>query len=105
MSLHNPDLILMDLSMPGLDGWQTSELIRRRIGSSAPIIVISANAFADDLERSLGAQCNDYLAKPVHTPSLLAKIEHHLQLDWVKREPTPTRSARPRSPPCATCRS
>ncbi|MEW6310048.1 MAG: ATP-binding protein [Pseudomonadota bacterium] len=95
VSLHNPDLILMDLSMPGLDGWQTSELIRRRIGSSAPIIVISANAFADDLERSLGAQCNDYLAKPVHTPSLLAKIEHHLQLDWVKREPAPTRSARP----------
>ncbi len=95
VSLHNPDLILMDLSMPGLDGWQTSELIRQRVGSPAPIIVISANAFADDRERSLGAQCNDYLAKPVHTPTLLAKIEHHLQLSWLKRVPHPASSVLP----------
>lgn len=85
VSLSNPDLILMDLSMPLMDGWQTSKLIRKSIGSRAPIIVISASAFADDRERSMAAQCNDYLAKPVHTPALLEKIETHLSLKWLKR--------------------
>ena len=71
VALLHPDLILMDLSMPHMDGWETSRLIRRNVQSRAPIIVISANAFADDRERSVAADCNDYLAKPVHTPALL----------------------------------
>ncbi len=86
VSLLNPDLILMDLSMPGLDGWQTSRLIRQSVGSPAPIIVISANAFADESERSLDPACNDYLAKPVHGPALLEKVRQHLGLDWLRRE-------------------
>jgi signal transduction histidine kinase/purine-cytosine permease-like protein/DNA-binding NarL/FixJ family response regulator len=84
-ALHNPDLILMDLAMPLLDGWQTSHLIRRNVLSQAPIIVVSANAFADDRERSIEAECNDYLAKPVYVPALLDKIKTHLQLEWLKR--------------------
>ncbi|HWV09644.1 MAG TPA: ATP-binding protein, partial [Pseudomonas sp.] len=74
VALLGPDLILMDLSMPQMDGWETSRLIRRNALSQAPIIVISANAFADDRERSVAAACNDYLAKPVHTPELLERI-------------------------------
>ncbi|MFC3606823.1 hybrid sensor histidine kinase/response regulator [Stutzerimonas tarimensis] len=89
VSLLNPDLILMDLSMPQLDGWETSRLIRERVGSRAPIIVVSANAFADDRERSVAAQCNDYLAKPVSAPALLEKIRQHLALDWLKRSAAP----------------
>ncbi|MEK1940985.1 MAG: ATP-binding protein [Pseudomonas sp.] len=85
VALLNPDLILMDLSMPQMDGWETSRLIRRNALSLAPIIVISANAFADDRERSVAAACNDYLAKPVHTPALLEKIQTYLGLRWVKR--------------------
>jgi CheY-like chemotaxis protein len=87
---HQPDLILMDLAMPQMDGWQTSHLIRRNALSQAPIIVVSANAFADDRERSVEAECNDYLAKPVYIPALLDKIKTHLQLQWLKRaEPLP----------------
>ena len=87
---RQPDLILMDLAMPQMDGWQTSHLIRRNALSQAPIIVVSANAFADDRERSVEAECNDYLAKPVYIPALLDKIKTHLQLQWLKRaEPLP----------------
>ncbi|MCM2329719.1 MAG: response regulator, partial [Pseudomonas sagittaria] len=86
VSLLNPDLILMDLSMPQMDGWQTSRLIRQSVGSQAPIIVVSANAFADEGERRLDPACNDYLAKPVHGPALLEKIRQHLGLDWLRRE-------------------
>ena len=84
VSLHNPDLILMDLSMPQLDGWQTAALIRRSIGSTAPIIVISANAFVDG--SSVAADCNDYLPKPVHAPILLDKIRQQLALEWIRRD-------------------
>ncbi|HBX54128.1 ATP-binding protein [Pseudomonas sp. UBA2684] len=84
-ALLHPDLILMDLSMPQMDGWETSRLIRRNAMSQAPIIVISANAFADDRERSVAAACNDYLAKPVHTPELLERIHKQLGLHWLRR--------------------
>jgi signal transduction histidine kinase/CheY-like chemotaxis protein/purine-cytosine permease-like protein len=79
-----PDLILMDLSMPGMDGWETSRLIRRNVQSTAPIIVVSANAFDDDRVRSVAAACDDYLAKPVHAPALLDLIQKHLKLEWIK---------------------
>ena len=84
-ALLHPDLILMDLSMPQMDGWETSRLTRRNAMSQAPIIVISANAFADDRERSVAAACNDYLAKPVHTPELLERIHKQLGLHWLRR--------------------
>ncbi|NWA26549.1 response regulator [Pseudomonas gingeri] len=88
VALLRPDLILMDLSMPTMDGWETSRLIRRNALSTAPIIVISANAFND--ERSLASACNDYLAKPVRTPELLERIQKQLDLHWLRRvKPTP----------------
>lgn len=90
VSLHNPDLILMDLSMPQLDGWQTARLIRRSVGSKAPIIVISANAFVDGA--SVAADCSDHLPKPVHAPVLLDKIRQQLALDWLRRDAAATTS-------------
>lgn len=86
VGLNAPDLILMDLSMPQMDGFETSRLIRRNAQCQAPIIVISANAFADDRERSFAAYCNDYLAKPVHAPALLERIQQQLGLVWLKRQ-------------------
>jgi len=88
VALLAPDLILMDLSMPTLDGLETSRLIRRNALSTAPIIVISANAFTDDRERSIAAACNDYLAKPVRTPELLGRLQQHLGLQWLRRTKT-----------------
>ncbi|WP_414154709.1 ATP-binding protein [Pseudomonas sp. BNK-43-a] len=86
VALLGPDLILMDLSMPGMDGWDTSRLIRRNALSKAPIIVISANALND--ERALASTCNDYLAKPVRTPDLLERIQRQLGLQWRRRQAT-----------------
>ncbi|MEE4730486.1 ATP-binding protein [Pseudomonas alliivorans] len=98
VSLLHPDLILMDLSMPDMDGWAASRLIRRNALSQAPIIVLSANAsgLADDKERNLQV-CNDYLPKPVHLQRLLDRLQHHLQLTWQRRAhnaPAPALSAR-----------
>ncbi len=96
VALLGPDLILMDLSMPTMDGWETSRLIRRNALSTAPIIVISANAFNDERERSLASACNDYLAKPVHTPELLERIQQQLDLHWLRREkPAPATFPKP----------
>ncbi|MGX5217476.1 ATP-binding protein [Pseudomonas segetis] len=89
VALLHPDLIFMDLSMPQMDGWETSRLIRRNALSQAPIIVLSANAFADDRERSVTSACNDYLAKPVHTPQLLERIQKQLDLQWLHRASSP----------------
>jgi len=83
-----------------MDGLETSALIRRNGLSRAPIIVISANAFADDRERSVAAACDDYLAKPVHTPQLLEKIKQHLELEWLERhDDAPKAAPSPLLPP------
>jgi two-component system, cell cycle response regulator DivK len=72
---QRPDLVLMDLSLPVLDGWEAT---RRLKGSEAtraiPVIALSAHAMPGDREKALEAGCDDYDAKPVKLPSLLAKI-------------------------------
>jgi two-component system, cell cycle response regulator DivK len=72
---QRPDLILMDLSLPVLDGWQAT----RRLKDSAetrtiPVIALSAHAMPGDREKALEAGCDEYDAKPVKLPGLLAKI-------------------------------
>jgi CheY-like chemotaxis protein len=72
---QRPDLILMDLSLPVLDGWQAT----RRLKDSEetriiPVIALSAHAMPGDREKALEAGCDDYDAKPVNLPRLLAKI-------------------------------
>jgi CheY-like chemotaxis protein len=72
---QRPDLILMDLSLPVMDGWEAT---RRLKGSeetrSIPVIALSAHAMPGDREKALEAGCDEYDAKPVKLPSLLAKI-------------------------------
>jgi CheY-like chemotaxis protein len=73
---ERPDMILMDLSLPVLDGWQATRQIKAAPDTKhIPVIALTANAMAGDRERALAAGCDDYDTKPVELPRLLAKIK------------------------------
>lgn len=74
--MAQPELILMDMGLPGMDGWA----VVRRLKSDAeladiPIIALTAHAMTGDRERCLSAGCSDYLAKPVDIQELMARVE------------------------------
>ena len=71
-----PDLILMDLSLPIMDGWEATRRIKADQATRAiPVIALTAHAMASDRERALGAGCDDYDTKPVDLERLLGKIQ------------------------------
>ena len=73
---EQPDLVLMDMSLPGIDGWETTRRLRAGSGTAAiPVIALTAHAMAGDRERALEAGCDDYDTKPVEMDRLLLKIE------------------------------
>ena len=73
---RTPDLILMDMSLPVVDGWEaTRQLKEDRVLQNIPIIALTAHAMANDRDKALAAGCNDYDTKPIELPRLLAKIE------------------------------
>jgi two-component system cell cycle response regulator DivK len=77
---ENPDLILMDMSLPVMDGWEATRQVKASPETGAiPVIALTAHAMAGDEEKALAAGCNDYETKPVDLPKLLAKIEALLQ--------------------------
>ena len=72
---EKPDLVLMDLSLPVLDGWEATRRIKTAPETSRiPIIALSAHAMPGDAEKALAAGCDDFDTKPVELPRLLAKI-------------------------------
>jgi CheY-like chemotaxis protein len=72
---EQPDLILMDLRLPVLDGWEATKRIKAHPETRhIPIIALSAHAMTGDRERALAAGCDDYDTKPVELPRLLEKV-------------------------------
>jgi CheY-like chemotaxis protein len=74
---NNPDLILMDISLPVMDGYEATRRIRTKLAST-PIIGLSAHAMQGDETRAKDAGCNDYLTKPVDEDLLMTKLKQYL---------------------------
>jgi two-component system cell cycle response regulator DivK len=71
-----PDLVLMDMSLPLLDGWEATRRLKADAATRhIPVIALTAHAMSSDCEKALEAGCNDYDTKPVELPRLLGKIE------------------------------
>jgi two-component system, cell cycle response regulator DivK len=71
-----PDLILLDISLPEMDGWEVARTLEASEATrDIPVIALTAHAMAGDREKALEAGCNDYDTKPVELPRLLGKIE------------------------------
>ena len=79
---EQPDLILMDVALGEMDGWEATELIKARPATTdIPIIALTAHALASDREKSIEVGCSDFDTKPVDLPRLLQKIQACLAKD------------------------
>lgn len=79
---EKPDLILMDLSLPVLDGWDATRRIKADAAlNHIPVIALTAHAMRGDREKALAVGCDDYLSKPIDEDRLFELIEHHLRDD------------------------
>jgi CheY-like chemotaxis protein len=75
-STQGPDVVLMDMSMPVMDGWETTRRMKADAGTaSIRIIALTAHAMAADRARALAAGCDDFDTKPVDLDRLIAKID------------------------------
>jgi two-component system, cell cycle response regulator DivK len=73
---ENPDLVLMDMSLPVVDGWEAARRLKAEpLTRAIPVIGLTAHAMAGDREKAIEAGCDDYDTKPVELPRLLQKIE------------------------------
>ncbi len=77
---RRPSLILMDLSLPGKDGWTATREIKANANAARiPIIALTAHAMVGDKEKALQAGCDDYISKPINLMELSQKIQFYLK--------------------------
>ena len=73
---ESPDLILMDMSLPLIDGWEATRTLKGAVETKdIPVIALTAHAMSTDRDKAMEAGCNDYDTKPIELPRLLGKIE------------------------------
>ena len=87
-----PDVVLLDLAMPGIDGWETLRRIRALEGPQPQVAIVSANAFDRGLDNGLGLPPEDFIVKPVRHSELLDWLERKLAIEWLD---TPSLSGEP----------
>ena len=105
-----PDVILMDLAMPGIDGWKALRRIQRSGEADIHFAIVSANAFDKGLDNDVGIRPEDFILKPVHHTELLDWLEMRLHLTWLFEAkpvlaPLPEVTAAPRKLPGAPQRA
>src|SRR5208282_3378324 len=94
---ENPDLILMDMSLPVVDGWEATRRLKAEpVTRAIPVIGLTAHAMGGDREKVIAAGCDDYDTKPVELPRLLQKIEPLLAGTADRRERRAARARRRR---------
>ena len=97
---HRPDLVLMDLVMPNLDGFEAIRRLKLDPElAHVRTIAVSASAFDDTRRESLQQGAVDFISKPVRLTELLDRIRHHLDIEWVYADRDRTRDASPRNTP------
>ncbi|MEM6796824.1 MAG: response regulator, partial [Acidobacteriota bacterium] len=100
------DLVLLDLMMPGLSGYETCRRIRERYSlEQLPILILSARGRPEDRSAGLEEGANDYLSKPIAKEELLSRLSTHLQLlDAHRRQSSEVQALRRLLPICASCK-
>jgi signal transduction histidine kinase/CheY-like chemotaxis protein/purine-cytosine permease-like protein len=79
-----PDVMLLDIAMPEIDGWELCRRLRSEHGVKVPIIMVSASAFENDPEKRATSGCSDFVVKPVLLRELMAKLQTHLGISWLR---------------------
>ncbi len=83
---HRPDLVLMDIQLPGLDGYEATRRIKvDAVLRAIPVIAVTSHALGGDADKARAAGCDAYISKPYSPRQLLAKVREHLS------QPAPTR--------------
>jgi len=81
VKISNPDVILLDIQLPGMDGFEVLDIIRKfPLLADIPIIAVTSHAMSGDRERMLAAGCNDYIEKPINPDLFVSQIEQNLNM-------------------------